>query len=81
MPGYDNPRRPTSGRGQERGILPRPRKSDRELLENAFYDATLEEQAAILHTLTTLHRLKKRQRDNGERERGAPKEAGPDAGE
>jgi hypothetical protein len=49
--------------------MSRPRKTDRELLENAFYDATLEDQAALLHTLTTLHRLKKRQRDNGEKDR------------
>ncbi len=35
--------------------MARPRKTDRELLENAFYDASLEEQAAILR---------------GERERG-----------
>jgi hypothetical protein len=54
--------------------MPRPRKTDRELLENAFYDATLEEQAALLHTLTTLHRLKKRQRDTGEHPR-KPREA------
>jgi len=64
--------------------MPRPRKTDRELLENAFYDAPLEDQAALLHTLITLHRLKKRQRDGGESLRTrlmAPKEARPDADE
>jgi hypothetical protein len=62
--------------------MPRPRKTDRELLENAFYDASLEEQAALLHTLGTLHRLKKRQKDgDGRREPAAAKEARPHADE
>ena len=64
--------------------MPRPRKTDRELLENAFYDSSLEEQAALLQTLITLHRLKKRQRDGGESLRTiltSAKEARPDADE
>jgi len=66
---------------RETDIMPRPRKTDRELLENAFYDESLEEQSMMLWMFQALHRLKKRQRDNGERERVATKEAGPDAAE
>lgn len=39
----------------------RPRKTDSERIEDAFYDADLAEQDRMLRLFETLHRLKRRQ--------------------
>ena len=41
--------------------MSRPRKSEQERIEDAFYDMDQESQVSMLRTLQTLHRLKSRQ--------------------
>ena len=46
--------------------MSRPRKSEQERIEDAFYDMDQESQASMLRTLQTLHRLKSRQSSDKE---------------